>query len=265
MQRQRWRGLWLWFGVLVAGGGQLWSSDQTPPPAPEPTLPLWGYTLLPPSLTPPVWPLNTVVPVDTLSPVIFYLNVTGPVCYETSVGSLVCLGQVYNAMPSPVEQVTVVVQLLANNGQVLASGETQVARAVIPPGAAGPYRVLFDQIPRNYARQYAYVKNGLERSNLTQDYANLSLSRVSGTFVLDQYQVSLSIVNRSQQPANRIVVTMTLLDREGQVTGFREVMLDPNQQLAPGESLALTIKVIPQGEDTVGFDAFAEGRLVSLN
>ena len=46
------------------------------------------------------------------------------------------------------------------------------------------------------------------------------------------------------------------------MTGFRRVYLDPGRQLQPGESLALTLKVIPQGPDTVAFDAFAEGYIV---
>ena len=55
---------------------------------------------------------------------------------------------------------------------------------------------------------------------------------------------------------------MTLLDQYGRVTGFRRVYLDPDRRLAPGDSLALTLKVIPQGPNTVAFDAFAEGYIV---
>jgi hypothetical protein len=259
MQSQRWRWLWIWFGFLVAGCGQFWPSEGTPPPDPDPTLPLWGYTLLPPT----AWPLHTATPrlsLDTPPSVAFYLVATGSSCYETSVGSLVCLGKIYNPLDIPVEQVTVMVQLLSDSGETLASGETVLAREVIPAHASGPYRVLFEHVPERYAQSTVYIKSGEVAQNAENRYVELALWQVSGTFVLDQYQASLSLVNKSSYAVDQVVITMILVDRYGQVTGFKEVALGSDRQLLPGESLAMTIKVIPQGENTVGFEAFAEGQ-----
>ncbi len=270
MQRQHWRWWWIWVGVLVAGCGQLWSSESTPPPTGTPTLPLLGYTLLPPTLTPAVWPVHTATPLITadsgsmtISPVALRLNIVGAACYETAVGSLMCLGQVNNTLDEPVEQVAVEVQLLAWDGTLLASGESFIARRLLPAGTSGPYRVLFDKVPEGYAGAFPFVKSGQVAPDAETQYADLTLRQVSGQFVLDQYQVTLSIANKSQLPAARLGITMTLLDGQGQVTGFRQVFLAEDRQLAPGESVALTIKVIPQGENTVGFEAFAEGWLVT--
>ena len=44
MERLTWRWLWIWVGVLVAGCTHVWSSDGTPVPTREPTLPLLGYS-----------------------------------------------------------------------------------------------------------------------------------------------------------------------------------------------------------------------------
>lgn len=266
MQQQRWRWLWIWVGVLVAGCGQLWSSENPPLPTPEPTLSLLGYTLPPPTLVPGAWPLYTATPLLTadggsmvISPLVAHLHVVGPACYETPVGSLVCLGLVRNALDEPVEQVTVEVQLLAPDGTLLASGESFVARWMLPAGSSGPYRVMFDRVPDGYAGAYPFVKTG--RAVSETHYADLALRQVSGRFVLDQYQATLSVINKSLQPVERLAVTMTLLDGNGQVTGFRQVYLDETHQLDPGQSLAVTINAIPQGPDTVGFEAFAEGVL----
>jgi hypothetical protein len=270
MQWNRWRWLWIWFGVLVAGCGQLWSSDSTPAPSREPTLPLLGYTLLPPSLTPTLWPVYTATPFitadstgATMSAVALNLRVIGPACHETPVGSLICMGQVRNTLDVPVEQITVEVQLLGRDGNPLMVGEGYVTRWVLPAGAAGPYRVLFEKIPEGYAGAYPSVKSGRVMPSSEQGYADLALRPISGEFVYNQYQVAVSIVNKSDAPVEHLTVTMTLLDRHGNVTGFRQVYLDDDRWLAPGESLALTIKVVPQGPDTVAFDAFAEGLLAS--
>jgi hypothetical protein len=264
MQRRRWRWLWLWVGVLVAGCGQILSSDSAA--TPEPTLSLWGYTLLPPSLTPGIWPKVTATPLVTADPtgshLALYVQVTGAACYETPIGSLICLGQVRNTFDLPVKEVQVEIQLLAGDGSLLAAQEAFVSRWMIPAGAVGPYRVLFDRVPEGYTRALAFVKTGQVVTDTNSRYVALALNPVSGEFVLDQYQITLSIINRSPVAVDQIAVTMTLLNASDQVTGFRRMYLDSSRQLPPGESLTITLKVIPQGENTVAFDAFAEGYLV---
>jgi hypothetical protein len=257
-------------GVLVAGCGQIWSSNGTATTTREPTLPLFGYTLLPPSLTPSVWPVVTATPrlasdgsPVVVSPVALYLTVLAPVCYETPVGSLTCLGQVQNPLNVPVEQVVIEVQLLTRNGQRLAAAETSLSRMVLPAGLNGPYRVMFNEVPEGYAGAYAFARSAAVAYDVSNRYARLEIKEVSGAFTMNQYQVALSVINRSLLPVDRLTVTMTLFDREGRVTGFRQVYLDPDRRLEPGESLALTLKVIPQGPNTVTFDAFAEGLLVT--
>lgn len=270
MERLAWRWLWIWVGVLVAGCSQVWSSEGTSSATPEPALPLLGYTRLPPSLTPGLWPVYTATPLLTTesaglnaSPVALYLSVTGPTCYETAVGSLMCLGQVHNPLEQPVEQVIVGVELLGRDGSLLATSEAMLSRALLPARQAGPYRVLFERTPPGYAEARSFVKTGEIAADVERRYAALAMQEVSGAFVIDQYQVSLSIANKGTQAVRGIAVTMTLFDGERRVTGFRRVYLDPERRLAPGESLALTLKVIPQGPNTVAFDAFAEGYLVN--
>lgn len=269
MERLTWRWLWIWVGVLVAGCTHVWSSDGTPAATREPALPLLGYTRLPPSLTPSLWPVAGATPLIaaenagmSATSVALYLNVSGPACYETAVGSLMCLGQVHNPLDKPVEHVTVGVHLLARDGTALAAGQATLSRSVLPAGASGPYRVLFDSTPPGYAGAHPFVMTGEIAADYEGRFASLAMQEVSGAFVIDQYQVSLSLTNKGTQPIGGIAVTMTLLDEHSRVTGFRRVYLDPDRRLAPGDSLALTLKVIPQGPNTVAFDAFAEGYLV---
>ncbi|MBC7292514.1 MAG: hypothetical protein H5T84_00155, partial [Thermoleophilia bacterium] len=70
---------------------------------------MFGYTLVPPSLTPSLWPVYSPTPLITAEGTglgaALYLTVIGPVCYETPVNSLICLGQVRNTLGVPVEHV----------------------------------------------------------------------------------------------------------------------------------------------------------------
>ncbi len=245
----------------MAGCGQILSSDSTA--TPEPTLSLWGYTLLPPSLTPSIWPVGTATPLATANPsglhLAVYLRVTGAACYETPMGSLICLGQVLNTFDLPVKEVQIEVQLLASDGSLLAAQDAFVSRWMIPAGAVGPYRVLFDRVPEGYAGAFAFVNGGQVVVDADSHYAALVSKQVSGAFVLDQYQITLSVINTGPAAVDQIAITMTLLNEYDQVTGFRRVYLDPSRRLPPGESLTITLKVIPQGENTIAFNAFAEG------
>lgn len=265
MLRQGWRWIWIWVGVLAAGCGQVWSSDN-PPATQEPTLPLLGYTLIPPTLTPTHWPVYTATPLITvdssganIAPIALHLTVNGTACYETAVGSLMCMGQVRNEWDKAVEQVTVGVQLLAQDGTPLVTQEALVSRSVLPEGTSGPYRVLFESPPGNYAGARAYVKTGHVVPTTDERHVLLALQPATGTFMRDHYHITLSIMNRNSTPVDQITVTMTLLNDHGIVTGFRRIPLEESRRLEPNEALALTVKVIPQGDNTVAYDAFAEG------
>lgn len=272
MVRRHWRLLWIWVGVLVAGCGPVWSSNNAPAPTRDPTLPLFGYTLLPPLLTPTPWSVRTATPlftaesaIPTASPYAFYLRVSSPACYETPLGSLICLGQVYNTLEAPLENVVVSVQLMSRDGTPLTSQSALLARDILPAGMRGPYRVIFDTIPSGYAGADASIQAAEVARNAERRYADLTLQQVAVAFNEQQFKVTLSITNHSRQSAEHLALTVTLFDGSGRVTGFRQVMLEEDRRLDPDQPLSMTISVIPQGPNTVTFDAFAEGRLVAAS
>ncbi len=268
MHRQRWHLLWIWVGVLVAGCGPVWSSNNAPAPTRNPTLPLFGYTL-PLLLTPTPWSIYTatpLIPVDaataTASPYAFYLRAGPPACYETPLGSLVCLGQVYNTLEAPLENIVVNVTLLARDGTPLAKQSALLARNILPAGSLGPYRVIFDTVPAGYNSASAAIDAAEVAIDSERRYADLELRQVAVVFNEQQFKVTVSVANHSHESADELVLTVTLLDRSGRVTGFRQVTLEDNYVLAPNQPMSLTISVIPQGSNTVSFDAFVEGRLI---
>jgi hypothetical protein len=209
--------------------------------------------------------VHTATPLITVdaasaSPAAYYLVVSGPICYETPVGSLVCLGRVRNLLNQPVEQVTVEVQLLARDGIPLATAHATVARMLLPAGEAGPYRVLFEHIPDNYAGTFAFPESAKLASS-PERYADLTLHQATGEFANGQYEARLVVQNESYLAAEHVTVTVTLFDIDNRVTGYRQIALEDDLRLQPGESLSLAVKVIPQGPGTVNFEAFAEGLL----
>ena len=90
---------WLWccVGVLLAGCGQIISTTTD---SRSTMVPLLGLTL--PSITPtPILRLLRTpgsIFTRTLAPTPLPIRVDSPICYETPVGSLVCLGVVHNVL-----------------------------------------------------------------------------------------------------------------------------------------------------------------------
>ena len=188
----------IWVGGLVAGCGQV-CHRTAPAPNTRSHLPFLAYPAAT-SLTPSVWPSYTATPLVTLdsasltlTPIALYLRASGPTCYETPIGSLICLGQVYNGLQVPVEQVVITVQLHSLDGQALGSGDVFLARTLLPAGLTGPYRILFDRVPEGFGSASASVRSGQLAENTSARYADLRIREIAGTFTNDQYQVSLSI------------------------------------------------------------------------
>jgi hypothetical protein len=206
------------------------------------------------------------VPVDiatpTASPYAFYLRAGPPSCYETPLGSLICLGQVYNTLEAPLENVMVSVTLLSHDGLPLADQSALLSRSLLPAGSLGPYRVIFDSVPAGYDSATAAIDAAEVAIDAEHRYADLELKQVAVVFNEQQFKVTVSVSNHSGQPVEKLTLTVTLLDRSGHVTGFRQVTLADNYVLEPNQPMSLTISVIPQGANTVSFDAFAEGHLV---
>ena len=145
--------------------------------------------------------------------------------------------------------------------RVLVAAEGRVSGVAIAnpklPGCAEKVRELLTN--QGYSGVLPTIRTGQYAHQTEDRFATLAFQEVSGAFVLDQYHISLSITNKSADTVQTISITMILYDAEGRVTGFRREMLDTNRRMAPGETMALTLKVIPQGANTVAFDAFAEG------
>jgi LysM repeat protein len=164
--------------------------------------------------------------------------------YQTPVGSVWVLGEVFNSTDQPIENVQVRVALLNAAGQELASDTPFLALEAVPPGGRAPFSVLFSTPPNNVIDFQAYVVRADQAYNYGSRYAQLQVSDVQTRSVGSQYGVSGKVSNTGAAHAAGALVAITLYDDKGRVTGFRQFAL-PDDQLAAGSATTFDVLVSP--------------------
>jgi LysM repeat protein len=164
--------------------------------------------------------------------------------YQTPVGSVWVLGEVFNSTEQPIENVQVRVALLNAAGQEIASEAPFVALDAIPPGSRAPFSVLFSTPPEGVIDFQAYVVRADQAYNYDSRYASLQVSDVQTRSVGSQVGVSGRVSNNGASNAAGAYVVITLYDEQGRITGFRLFTL-PDDQLAAGGTTTFNVLVSP--------------------
>jgi hypothetical protein len=254
--------LWWWLGILVAGCNAVAVPNPTSHTA---TLILLGFTPTPATPVPTPRLLRTPVPTSvsliTLAPTPPRILTTNPVCYETAVGSLLCLGQIQNSLTVPLEQMVIRIYLVSADGVGLTEHDVAAARNFLMPGNQSPYGALFESIPEGTAGAVAVVVRAIEASAYPR-YGILDLGGVKIEQQESLYHLSGQITNRQHTSVNELSLIVTLFDRQDRITGFRTYRWPVVQSLAVGESMTFSIDVIPQVLGTVRYEVIAEGKFL---
>ena len=164
--------------------------------------------------------------------------------YQTPVGSLWVLGEVFNSTDQPIENVQVRVALLNAAGQEVASDTPFLALEAVPPGGRAPFSMLFSTPPNDAIDFQAYVVRADQAYSYESRYIPLQVSDVVTRQVGSQYGVSGKVSNPGAANASRALVVITLYDDQGNVTGFRQFAL-PDDQLVAGGSTTFDVLVSP--------------------
>ncbi|CAG0931723.1 hypothetical protein TFLX_02239 [Thermoflexales bacterium] len=164
--------------------------------------------------------------------------------YQTPVGSVWVLGEVFNSTDQPIENVQVRVALLNAAGQELASDTPFVALESIPPGSRAPFGVLFNTPPNEVIDFQAYVVRADQAYNYGSRYGQLQVSDLQTRQAGSQYGVSGKVSNTGAANVSGALVAITLYDGQGRVTGFRQFAL-PNDQLVVGGTTTFDVLVSP--------------------
>jgi LysM repeat protein len=187
-------------------------------------------------------------------------KIQGLAFYETSVGSLRCLGEVANPNNRALENVQVRIALKDATGQVLAEGRPFTALDVIPPDGRSPFELLFTSPPGRYASYEATVIRAEPSNEPGGRYAKLQIvSKQGGTDGL-QFRVIGKAHNASDQPAVNVKVVVTVYDAANNVIGYRQQPIGDGN-LAAGATADFSVTFAPSGGTPALFEVVAEGRL----
>jgi LysM repeat protein len=130
--------------------------------------------------------------------------------YQTPVGSVRVLGEVFNSTDQPIENVQVRVALLDAAGQEVARDAPFVALDAVPPGGRAPFSVLFSTPPDGVVDFQAYVVRADPAYNYVSRYAPLEVSDLQTRSVGTQFGVSGKVSNSSKSNAAGANVVITL-------------------------------------------------------
>jgi len=186
-------------------------------------------------------------------------QVQGLAFYETSVGSLRCLGEVANPNTRALENVQVRIVLKDAAGLVAAEGRPFTALDVIAPGGQSPFELLFTSPPAQYAAFEAMVIRAEPSNEPGGRYAKLQIvSKQGGTDGL-QFRVVGKAQNASDKPAANVKIVVTAYDAANKVIGYRQQPLGDGN-LAAGATGDFSVTFAPSGGTPAHFEVAAEGR-----
>jgi LysM repeat protein len=164
--------------------------------------------------------------------------------YQTPVGSVWVLGEVFNSTDQPIENVQVRVSLIDVTGTEVDSALPFVALDTIPPGGRVPFSVLFESPPVNVIDFQAFVVRADPAYTHNTRYATLEVSDLQTKQEGTQYRVSGKVTNTGATNVAGAQTVITLYDDKGHVTGFRQYAL-PDDQLGSGGVVAFDVLVSP--------------------
>ena len=163
---------------------------------------------------------NTLLPSPTPTP----FTIQGVNVYRTPVGSLECLGEVYNPGPATLGNVQLQVTLLDQADQILLSIPFYVSQEVIPAGQSAPFRLLFTDPPAAYAKFNITSLRG-ESVDPTSRFAEMKVTKVNGESNGARYRVYGEVTNNDAANATDVRVTVTTYDADRRVIGYRDQVL----------------------------------------
>ncbi|MEO8397230.1 MAG: hypothetical protein ABI700_29815 [Chloroflexota bacterium] len=199
-------------------------------------------------------PSESVSPVPSLQ-----LLVQPPTCYETHPGNLLCLGQVENPFPFPVEHVALEVRLLQADGSVYRSERSTLEQTAIQSNSFAPYQAAFEADETEFATADADLVSA--ETGVQDRFVMLLIEDVKGQAIDGQRVVSAVIYNPGPQNAELLRAFVTLLDNLGRVIGYRVVTFDSGTILPAGAHMPLEIEVTPQISDaTPDYILYVEAR-----
>ncbi|MFW5748088.1 MAG: FxLYD domain-containing protein [Chloroflexota bacterium] len=173
------------------------------------------------------------------------VSVSTPVCYETPVGGLLCLGSVSNPGPQPLESVIVYVQVYRDDAVPLQAAQVALPQRRLPAESRAPYRAVFPPVDDLYLSDvFGFANARVIRAEpaAEPDQPAIIFQETSAGYADRHYQLRGTLINEASQQVADVQLTITLYDNTGRVVGYRTVAVPT---LDPDQSLPLTVAITP--------------------
>ncbi len=159
---------------------------------------------------------------------------------------------------APFEGITVAVDLLNENGDIIASEQTSLLQELLMPHEEAGFVIRFNPPPPNFERYQAYVSDA-RPAHVEFFHRDLTIENVlvqqRGESVTS---ISGEVKNIGNSPAMQVAVIVTLLDDAKQIIGLRRVRVDP-PDIQPGETAYFSAELIPVSTPIADYRLLAEG------
>ncbi|MEW5989038.1 MAG: FxLYD domain-containing protein, partial [Chloroflexota bacterium] len=202
-------------------------------------------------------PATAVFQGGVATPIPLQVEVSNVSLYQTPVGSLWVLGEVWNRGEYAAENVQVQVSLPDEGGGPALTVTTWVEPGVIPAGAKAPFGLLISQPPAAYGQPALAIVSGATVVDLGSRYLDVAVSQVE--MAVEESQVVLSgvVQNVGERTVASVVLVATLYNEPGNVVGFGQLRLE--EPLAAEEERPFELRLAPPGGRAAGFAMVAQG------
>ncbi|HET7009270.1 MAG TPA: LysM domain-containing protein [Anaerolineales bacterium] len=201
-------------------------------------------------------PITSLLPTATPIPLTF-----SPVmCFPTATGGLMCLTAIRNPGDVTLEGLTANIELIDDEGEILASRLAYAPLNLLPPGASMPLGVYFEPPAPAAASAQASGVTAFPANEVEGRYLEVSIRRgtdargrngsswiVSGEVVVAPTEVGRAL---------RVQVLAMGLDAEGELVGF--TIWESAETPGPGDSIPFTLQVVSLGRPIERVELSAE-------
>lgn len=178
---------------------------------------------------------------------------------NTPLGGLWCFGEILNSTGADLEQAGISIQLLDDQGQVVAEEQAYVGIDLLKPGAKAPFAVRFASPPQYFSSYQALPWKGV-LGYVGSYYLDLEVRDTAGEGErYATYTVTGLVANVGPEDAVEITVTVTLYDALGRVIGMRRAVPEHNVILRGGQT-TFSVELTPTGGPVASFRVEAQGR-----
>lgn len=192
------------------------------------------------------------------TPIPMQVAVTQIHAYQTPVGSLWLVGEVFNQSEYAAEAVQVEIALLDEANNVLHTTTSWIALPIIPAYTSSPFGVLVPEPPAAFAYPVVSVVGGETVMDLGTRYLDLVVTETAVSHHGERVQISGQITNSGGETVTDLLVVAALYNAQGDISGYAQLRLDTT--LAPGDNTTFTADVTPPGSEVVTAQVMAQGK-----